>query len=77
MFTYTWLVLACNSCNSIYWCCASRMVNARPSSIIPPYRGIDSLCQLGPAQFVPADNKSEWMRAYVLSDNAVCVCTCA
>ena len=52
------------------------MVNARPSSVIPTCRGIDSLCQLGPAQFIPADNKSEWMCAYVLSDNAVCVYLC-
>ena len=35
------------------------------------YRAIDSQCQLGPAQFVPAEDKSECKCVYVL---VVCEC---
>ena len=37
------------------------------------YRAIDSQCQLGPAQFVPAEDKSECKCVYVL---VVCECVC-
>ena len=37
------------------------------------YRAIDSQCQLGPAQFVPPEDKSECKCVYVL---VMCECVC-